>query len=50
MIDNSMNLGLIRRDPNPKYLIDKKIKRGVAEHIMSDIDIWVKECKKARTE
>jgi hypothetical protein len=50
MIDDGMDLGLIRRDPDPKYLIEKKIKRGVAEHIVGDIDEWVKECKRARTE
>jgi hypothetical protein len=50
MIDDGMDLGLIRRGPDPKYLIEKKIKRGVAEHIVGDIDEWVKECKRARTE
>lgn len=49
MIDDSIDLGLIRRDPDLKYLIEKKIKRGVAEHIVGDIDEWVKECKRART-
>jgi hypothetical protein len=50
MIDDGIDLGLIRRDHDPKYLIEKKIKRGVAERIVGDIDEWVKECKRARTE
>jgi hypothetical protein len=50
MIDDGMDLGLIRRDPDLKYLIEKKIKQGVAEYIVGDIDEWVKECKRARTE
>jgi hypothetical protein len=33
-----MTLQLIYRDPDPKYLTDKSVKRGLAEHIISDID------------
>jgi hypothetical protein len=50
MIEDGMDLGLIRRDPDLKYLIEKKIKRGITKHIVGDIDEWVKECKRAWTE
>lgn len=50
IIEDCMTLELIYRDPNPKYLMDRGIKRGVAEHIVGDIDEWVQNHKRARTE
>jgi hypothetical protein len=50
IIEDSMDLELIRRDPNPKFLTDKGIKRGPAEHVVGDIDYWVQKVKRARTE
>ena len=49
LIEEGMTLPLMLRDPNPKLLTDQGIKRGPAEHIMGDIDLWVKT-KRARTE
>ncbi|PQE18259.1 urea carboxylase protein [Rutstroemia sp. NJR-2017a BBW] len=50
IIEDGMDLELIHRDPNAQYLMDKCVKRGVAEHIVNDIDEWVQEHKRARTE
>jgi hypothetical protein len=33
-----MDLELIRRDLNPDFLIKRGVKRGIAEHIVGDID------------
>jgi hypothetical protein len=48
ILQERMDLGLIRRDPNPDFLIKKGVKRGIAEHVVGDIDYWV-EVKRART-
>ena len=50
IIEDGMDLELIRRDPNPDFLIKKGVKRGTAERVVSDIDYWVKKCKRAETE
>jgi hypothetical protein len=50
IIEDCMTLELIYQDPDPKYLTDQGIKRGVAEHIVRDIDNWVQNHKRARTE
>jgi hypothetical protein len=34
------DLELIRRNPNPKFLIDEDVLEGIAEHIVKDIDYW----------
>ena len=44
------NLGLIHWNLDPKYLMDEGVKRGVAEHVVGDIDEWVQKHKRARTE
>ena len=38
IIEDGMDLELIRRDPNPKFLTDKGVKKGPAEHVVGDID------------
>jgi hypothetical protein len=50
IIEDSIDLELIRRDPNPKFLTDKGVKRGPAEYIVGNIDYWVQKVKQARTE
>jgi hypothetical protein len=45
-----MDLGLIRQNPNPDFLIKKGVKRGIAEHLVGDIDYWVEKVKRVRTE
>lgn len=48
--EDSMDLELIRQDPNPDLLIKRGVKRGIAEHVVGDIDYWVKKYKRAETE
>jgi hypothetical protein len=50
MIDNGITLELIRRDPNPEFLIKGGVKRVAALYIIDDINKWVEVCKRARTE
>jgi len=50
MIEDGMDLDLIRQDPNPDFLTKKGVKRGIAKHIVGDIDYWVEKVKRARTE
>lgn len=45
-----MDLELICQDPNPDFLTEKGVLPGVAKHIVGDIDYWVKNIKRARTE
>jgi len=44
-----MDLELIRRNPNPKFLIDEDVLEGIAEHIVNDIDYWFENIKRPRT-
>jgi hypothetical protein len=50
IIGEGMDLELIRRNLNPKFLIDKGVKRRTAEQVVSDIDYWVETTKRTRTE
>jgi hypothetical protein len=50
IIDNSMDLELIRKDPDPKFLTDNGVAKGIADHIVGDIDYWAQHVKRARTE
>jgi hypothetical protein len=50
IIEDGMDLELIRRDPNPKILTDKGVKKGPAEHVVGDIDYWIEKVKRARNE
>jgi hypothetical protein len=50
ILGERMDLGLIRRDPNPDFLIKKGVKKGIAEHVVGDIDYWVEKVKRARAE
>ena len=44
------DLGLMRQDPNPDFLTKKGVKRGIAEHLVSDIDYWIENVKSIRPE
>jgi hypothetical protein len=50
IIENGMTLKLIHRDPNPEFLIKEGVKRGIAEHVIDDINYWVKRIKQVETE
>jgi hypothetical protein len=45
-----MDLELIRRSRNTKFLTDRGVKRGTTERVVGDIDRWVETTKRARTE
>jgi hypothetical protein len=47
---DSMDLELIHRDPDPEFLIKGGVKRGIALHIVGDIEDWVKRLKRTETE
>ena len=38
VLHERMDLELIHWDPNPDFLIKKGVKRGIAEHVVGDID------------
>jgi hypothetical protein len=51
ILGECMDLELIRRNPNTKFLTDKGVKRGTAERVVSDdINYWVENIKRPRTE
>jgi hypothetical protein len=50
IIEAGMDLELIHQDPNPEFLIERGIKRGIAQRVVGDIDEWVQKYKRARTE
>jgi hypothetical protein len=50
MIEQGKDLNLVRRNPNPKFLTDKRVKSGTAEQIVSDINYWFKNIKRPRIE
>ena len=50
IIADGMDLELIHRKPDPEFLIKSGVKRGIAEHVVGDIDYWVKKYKRAETE
>ena len=50
ILEEGMDLETIRRKPNPDFLTKKGVKRGIAEHVVDDIDYWVEKYKRARTE
>lgn len=50
IIEDGMDLELIHRDPNPEFLIQRGVKRGIAQRIVGDIDEWAQKYKQARTE
>ena len=37
ILDKRVDLGLIRRDPNPDFF-KNGVKRGIAKHVVGDID------------
>jgi hypothetical protein len=50
IMDDGMDLELIRQDPDPDFLINGGVKRGIALHVVRDIEDWVKRHKRAETE
>jgi hypothetical protein len=50
IIEEGMDLELIRRSRNTKFLTDRGVKRGTAERVVGDVDRWVETTKRARTE
>jgi hypothetical protein len=38
IIENGIDLELIRQDLNPKFLIKEGVKRGIAEYVVGDIN------------
>jgi hypothetical protein len=50
ILQDGMSLELIRRDPNPQFLIDGGVKKGPSLHIVGDIDYWFENVKRARIE
>ena len=50
MKHDSMDLELIHRNPDPEFLIKGGVKRGIALHIVGDIEDWVKRLKRTATE
>jgi hypothetical protein len=50
IIKKGLDLELIRQNPNPKFLIDKNILEGIAEHVVDNIDYWFENIKRPRTE
>jgi hypothetical protein len=49
ILEEGMDLELIRRNPNPKFLMDKGVKQGPSERVVIDIDYWVENIKRPRT-
>ena len=50
ILKKGLDLELIRRNPNPKFLIDEDVQEGIAEHVVSDIDYWFENIKRPRIE
>jgi hypothetical protein len=50
IIKKGLDLELIRRNPNPNFLIDEDVLEGIAEHVVDDIDYWFENIKRPRTE
>ncbi|CZR54769.1 uncharacterized protein PAC_04653 [Phialocephala subalpina] len=48
ILKRGFDLELIRRNPNPKFLIDEDVQEGIAEHVISDIDYWFENIKRPR--
>jgi hypothetical protein len=50
ILGEGMDLELIRRNQYPMFLIDKGVKQGPSERVVFDIDYWVENIKRPRTE
>jgi hypothetical protein len=50
IIEDGMDLELIREDSDPDFLIKRGVKRGIAKRVVGDIDYWVKKYKQSETE
>jgi hypothetical protein len=50
MLAEPAGLELLLHDPDPKILTEGGVKRGFALHVVGDIDYWLKNVKRVRTE
>jgi hypothetical protein len=50
ILEEGMDLELIREDPNPDFLVKRGVKRGIAKQVVRDIDYWARNIKQPRTE
>ncbi|CZS92405.1 uncharacterized protein RAG0_02847 [Rhynchosporium agropyri] len=50
MINNAMDLNLIRANPDPQFLIAQGVSEGTAKRIVSDVDYWFERTKRRRIE
>ena len=48
ILKRGLDLELIRRDSNPKFLIHEDVQEGIAEHVISNIDYWFENIKRPR--
>jgi hypothetical protein len=50
ILEEDMNLELIREVPDPDFLVERGIKRGIARQVVRDIDHWARNIEQPRTE
>jgi len=50
ILEEGMDLELIREDPDPDFLVKRGVKRGIARQVVRDIDYWARNIKQSRTE
>ena len=50
MIEQRVDLDQIRRNPDPKFLIDEGVSKGTAKRFVGDIDYWFETTKRRRIE
>ncbi|KAL3420125.1 hypothetical protein PVAG01_08624 [Phlyctema vagabunda] len=50
MIEQRVDLDQIRRNPDPKFLIDEGVSKGTAQRFVSDIDYWFETTQRRRIE
>jgi hypothetical protein len=50
ILEEDINLELIREVPDPDFLVERGIKRGIARQVVRDIDHWARNIEQPRTE
>ena len=50
ILEEGMDLELIREDPDPDFLVKRGVKRGITRQVVRDIDHWARNIKQPRTE
>jgi hypothetical protein len=50
ILEEGMDLELIREDPDPDFLVKRGVKRGIARQVVRDIDYWARNIKQSQTE